>query len=34
MSLILIIDDNKGVCSALEILFSLYDLQAVSAHTP
>ncbi len=34
MSLILIIDDNKGVCSALEILFSLYDLKAVSAHTP
>jgi DNA-binding NtrC family response regulator len=34
VGLILIIDDNKGVCSALEILISLYDLSAISAHTP
>jgi DNA-binding NtrC family response regulator len=30
---ILIIDDNQGVCSALEILLSLHDLQAMSANT-
>ena len=34
MSSILIIDDNHGVCRALEILFSLYDLPTLSAESP
>jgi DNA-binding NtrC family response regulator len=34
VSSILVIDDNKAVCSALDILLSLYDLDTVSAHTP
>jgi DNA-binding NtrC family response regulator len=34
VSTILIIDDNQAVCSALEILLSLYDLQALSVNTP
>lgn len=34
VSSILIIDDNEGVCTALEILLSVYDLQAISAHSP
>jgi DNA-binding NtrC family response regulator len=31
---VLIIDDNKAICSALEILLSLYDLQTMVAYTP
>jgi DNA-binding NtrC family response regulator len=31
---VLIIDDNKAICSALEILLSLYDWQTIVAHTP
>lgn len=34
MNSILVIDDNQAVCSALEILLSLYDLSCVVAHTP
>ncbi|MFT7289391.1 MAG: DNA-binding NtrC family response regulator, partial [Halieaceae bacterium] len=34
MSSILIIDDNEAVCSALEILLSLYDLSCVVVHSP
>jgi DNA-binding NtrC family response regulator len=34
VSSILIIDDNQGVCSALEILLSLHDLKTMSASTP
>jgi DNA-binding NtrC family response regulator len=34
VSSILIIDDNHGVCSSLEMLFSLYDLPTLSAQSP
>ena len=34
MSIILIIDDNEAICSALGILLSLYELESVYAHTP
>ncbi len=34
MQTILVIDDNAGVCQALEVLFSLHDLCTLSAHSP
>lgn len=34
MNRILIIDDNYGIATALEVLFSLYDIQTVHADTP
>lgn len=34
MDTILIVDDNPGVCTALQILLSLHGLDAVCAHTP
>lgn len=34
MQTILVIDDNAGVCQALEVLFSLHDLHTIVANTP
>mgnify|MGYP001365211183 CR=1 FL=1 len=34
MQTILVIDDNAGVCQALEVLFSLYDLRTLTANSP
>ena len=34
MRKILIIDDNPGVCEALSLLFSLHDIQAITASSP
>ncbi len=34
MTQVLIIDDNEGVCSALEILLSLNDISSVSVNSP
>ncbi len=34
MSQILIIDDNHGIATALDVLFSLYDIQTLHADTP
>ena len=34
MRTILIIDDNPGVCEALSLLFSLHDIQALTAASP
>lgn len=34
MSQILIIDDNTAVATALEVLFSLHDIEARHAHSP
>ncbi len=34
MQTILVIDDNAGVCQALEVLFSLHDLHTIAANSP
>ncbi len=34
MQTILVIDDNAGVCQALEVLFSLHDLHTIVANSP
>lgn len=34
MNQILVIDDNHGIATALEVLFSLYDIQTLHADTP
>ena len=34
MRTILIIDDNRGVCDALSLLFSLHDIHAITAASP
>ncbi len=34
MQTILVIDDNAGVCQALEVLFSLHDLRTLTANSP
>jgi DNA-binding NtrC family response regulator len=34
MQTILVIDDNEGVCKALEVLFSLHELRTLCAHSP
>ncbi len=34
MNQVLIIDDNQGIANALEVLFSLYDIQTLHADTP
>ena len=34
MPTILVIDDNASVCDALDLLFSLHDMQTLSASTP
>jgi len=34
MNQILVIDDNKGIATALEVLFSIYDINTLHAVTP
>ncbi|MCB1692052.1 MAG: sigma-54-dependent Fis family transcriptional regulator [Pseudomonadales bacterium] len=34
MPTILVIDDNEGVCTALQVLFSLHDIDVVTASSP
>lgn len=34
MDKILIVDDNPTVCTSLELLFSIHELESVSCHTP
>lgn len=34
MEKVLIVDDNPSVCTALELLLSIHDIEAVSCHTP
>lgn len=31
---VLIVDDNRGVCTALEVLLSLYDMEVLTANSP
>lgn len=34
MNQILVIDDNHGIATALEVLFSIYDIETIHAETP
>ena len=34
MNQILVIDDNQGIATALEVLFSIYDIETIHAETP